>query len=77
MSKELKLTIPKIEFFKIVELLDEFGELAAAKGIKFNKYSELSCWKYFIYTEIIGQVVLHPSSPRLLTDLAKAVRIKP
>lgn len=40
MSKELKLTIPKIDFLKIVSLLDDFGKLCEEKGIKFNKYTE-------------------------------------
>jgi hypothetical protein len=39
-SKEFKLTIPRPDFLKIVSLLDEFGKLAQAKGIKFNKYTE-------------------------------------
>jgi Cdc6-like AAA superfamily ATPase len=39
-NKEFKITIPKIDFLKIVDLLDEFGKLATARGIKFNKYTE-------------------------------------
>ena len=39
-SKEFKLTIPKNDFLKIVRLLDKFGELAQAEGVKFNKYTE-------------------------------------
>jgi hypothetical protein len=39
-GKEFKLTIPKQDFLNIVALLDEFGKLAQAKGIKFNKYTE-------------------------------------
>jgi len=37
---EFKITIPRIEFIKIVSLLDEFGKLCEAKDIKFNKYTE-------------------------------------
>jgi len=40
MSLEFNITIPKIDFLKIVNLLDEFGKLCAERDIKFNKYSE-------------------------------------
>jgi hypothetical protein len=40
MDKQFKITIPKIEFVKIVSLLDEFGKLAEAKGVKFGSYTE-------------------------------------
>lgn len=40
MTEPLKLTIPKIDFLKIVSLLDDFGKLCEEKGIKFNKYTE-------------------------------------
>lgn len=40
MDKQFKLTIPKVDFLKIVSLLDDFGELCQEKGIKFNKYTE-------------------------------------
>lgn len=40
MDKQFKLTIPRIDFLKIVSLLDEFGKLAEAKGVKFGAYSE-------------------------------------
>lgn len=40
MDKEFKITIPKIEFMKIVSLLDEFGKLCESKGVKFKQYSE-------------------------------------
>jgi len=38
--KEIKLTIPKTDFLKIVSLLDAFGKLAQENGVKFNKYTE-------------------------------------
>lgn len=34
------MAIQKIDFLKIVNLLDEFGKLCESKGIKFNKYTE-------------------------------------
>ena len=37
---ELKLTIPKKDFFAIVKLLDEFGALADKHGVKFAAYTE-------------------------------------
>lgn len=39
-DKEFKLTIPKIDFIKIVRLLDEFGVLADKHGVKFGAYTE-------------------------------------
>lgn len=38
--QEFKITIPKIDFLKIVSLLDDFGKLAEAKGVKFGAYTE-------------------------------------
>lgn len=40
MDKQFKLTIPKNDFLKIISLLEEFGNLCEAKGVKFNKYTE-------------------------------------
>lgn len=34
------MAVQRIDFLKIVNLLDEFGKLCEAKGIKFNKYTE-------------------------------------
>lgn len=39
MEKQFKVTIPKIDFIKIVSLLDDFAKLADAKEVKFAKYT--------------------------------------
>ena len=36
---EFKLTIPKTDVINIIDLLDEFGELCARRGVKFRDYS--------------------------------------